>query len=103
MESLEVITRASADNVWSRNNNFRFHLAAFLIIANDYSFFSYSPVGSDYLSAYVKPFNNADFSRRLGKPLGKATKNANLVYRRSFKYADVTVNLKTKTSNIKWK
>jgi Hypothetical glycosyl hydrolase family 15 len=75
-----------------------FTLAAYLIVANNRSFYAWM----NSYEADTSMYWHADFGRRLGAPKAKAVKNG-YVYTRSFEYADVTVNVSTKTSSIVWK
>lgn len=89
-----------------------FHLAMFLMMAEEYSYFGYAE--GDYSgtgengtglwqknriwdTSYIEEFN-----KPLGPPLGPPTKNG-YIYSRSFKYLDVTVNLQTTETTFNWK
>lgn len=91
-----IVCRASDNSVFGRTHNFS--LAAYLIVANNQSFYAWI----NSYEADTSFYWHADFGRRLGNPKGKAVKNG-YVYTRSFDYADVTVNVSKKTSSIVWK
>lgn len=78
-------------------NNFRFHLACYLIVANDNSYFRY---GSDWTTGSFEW--RPEYNKRLGPPLGRAVRNGYL-FTRSFQYCDVAVNLSTKQFMLNWK
>ena len=79
--------------------NFTNNLAAFLIGANEYSYFAcskawkYSPDWNVWHKEYDKP---------LGKPLGDAILNNNVYERRFALGTNVTFNIKTNQGEIQW-
>ena len=92
-----IICRSAPDSTFGNTHDFS--LAAYLIVANSRSFYTFS---DDYMDAYPEVYDHIDFRRRLGPPNGPATVIGN-DYIRSFRYADVNLNIATKRSNIVWK
>ncbi len=76
-----------------------FSLACYLVAAQEQSYFSYS---WGYTDKHGNIDDYAEFDKRLGPPLGPATQNG-WVYKRSFKYLDVEVNIETKETVFNWK
>ena len=73
-----------------------------MIIANNYSFYSWGGAGNSYAADDSLIYWSDDFDKEIGKPLGKATKDG-YAYHRDFEHCTVDVNLETKTSSIVWK
>ena len=73
-----------------------------MIIANDYSFYSWGGRRNSYAADDSLIYWSDDFDQEIGKPLGKATKDG-YAYHRDFEHCSVDVNLETKTSSIVWK
>lgn len=94
-----IIVNSQPERKFWKTKNHKFSLAAFLIIANDNSYYHYF-TKENYSSEYMK-YWHSDFERKIGKPLGVANKKG-LVYTRSFENAEVTVDLENKKSSIKW-
>lgn len=95
-----IICRSGPDPVFGSTHDFS--LAAYLIVANDRTFYSY---GSNWYTPYSSVYDDPDFSRRLGYPQGKAYKsptNSN-IYIRNFEHATAWINIANKTSNIIWR
>ena len=72
-----------------------------MIIANDYSFYSWGGAENSYAADDSLIYRSEDFDRKLCKPLGKATKDG-YAYHREFENCTVDVDLKTKISSIVW-
>jgi hypothetical protein len=97
-EKIIIVNSQPEDTFWKTTDH-KFSLAAFLIIANDnsyYHYFSTELYDSEYMTYW-----HSDFEQEIGAPLGKATKTG-YVYTRSFENANVTVDLENKTSTIEW-
>ncbi len=76
-----------------------FSLAAYLVAAEKYAYFAYNWGWGDtdgWFEWYPQ------FEKPLGEPKGKATRDG-WVYTRQFAHADVTVDLKNETADIRWK
>jgi len=94
-----IIAMSSADTTYWNAPDHKFSLAAYLIIANDNSYYHYTESGllaSDYMTYW-----HSDFEKTLGAPLAKAKVNG-YVYTRTFENASVRVDLLNKTSSIDW-
>jgi hypothetical protein len=88
---LEVKRRLAAENI-------TFPLAAFLVGAQEHSYFIYSwgyRMRLGCLEWYP------EFDKPLGEPLGELAKNG-WTLGREFKHASVSVNLETKKADINW-
>ncbi|GGD11532.1 putative glycoside hydrolase [Aquisalinus flavus] len=74
-------------------------LAAFLIIANEYSYFNYS-------WGYRAEHGNLDwypeFDKPLGKPLGPA-KRTGLTFRREYEHASVILDIDARSGQVRWR
>ncbi|MCH6259019.1 putative glycoside hydrolase [Puniceicoccaceae bacterium K14] len=85
-------------------DNVEFPLAVFLIIAEEYAYFSYQggvadvPAYEDWLwnTAWVD-----EFSRPLGEPFGPPVRNG-YVYTRSFEHVDVYLDLESHSATLTW-
>jgi len=81
------------------NGTHHFSLAAYLIIANDKSYYRYGD-GANFHSKYMT-YWHSDFAQELGAPLGDAQKNG-YIYTRSFEHAEVVIDFQNQTSSITW-
>lgn len=95
-----ILCRGAGDGAFGSTHDFS--LACYLIVANDYSFYSWGGAENSYAADDSLTYWSEDFGKQIGKPLGKATKNG-YAYHRDFERCSVDVNLKTKTSSIVWK
>lgn len=95
-----ILCRGAGDSAFGSTHDFT--LACFLIIANDYSFYSWGGKENSYAADDSLIYWSDDFARPIGQPLGKATRDG-YAYHRDFEYCSVDVNLKNKTSSIVWK
>ncbi|MEJ6580861.1 MAG: putative glycoside hydrolase [Akkermansiaceae bacterium] len=95
-----ILCRGSGDGAFGSTHDFS--LACYLIIANDYSFYSWGGAKNSYAADDSLIYRSDDFGKEIGKPLEKATKSG-YAYHRKFEHCTVDVNLKTKTSSIVWK
>lgn len=78
-----------------------FWTAAFLIGAQEYSYFQYG-WGFQLLKG-GSLVDYPEFNKRLGEPLGDYVQKSEFEFTRSFKYADVWVDLQNHKANIDWK
>lgn len=95
-----ILCRGAGDGAFGSTHDFS--LACYLIVANDYSFYSWGGVKNSYAADDSLMYWFDDFDKNIGKPLGKTTKDG-YAYHRNFEHCTVDVNLKTKTSSIVWK
>ena len=95
-----ILCRGAGDGAFGSTHHFS--LACYLIIANDYSFYSWGGAKNSYAADDSLVYRSDDFDKEIGKPLGKATKDG-YAYHRDFEHCSVEVNLKTKNSSILWK
>lgn len=95
-----ILCRGAGDGAFGSTHNFS--LACYLIIANDYSFYSWGGAKNSYAADDSLIYWSDDFDQEIGKPFGKATKDG-YAYHRDFEHCSVDVNLETKTSSIVWK
>lgn len=95
-----ILCRGAGDGAFGSTH--KFSLACYLIIANNYSFYSWGGRRNSYAADDSLIYWSEDFGKKIGKPLGKATKDG-YAYHRDFEHCSVDVNLKTKTSSIVWK
>ncbi len=80
---------------------FTYALALFLVCAEEHSYFMFSDGYAAQTSRlWMKEL--PEYERPLGPPKGPAVKNG-YVYKRSFEYADVTVDVEAETGRIVWK
>lgn len=92
-----IIVNSQPETTFWETTDHKFSLAAFLIIANDNSYYHYYSEEL-YLSEYMT-YWHFDFEEYLGESNGVATKNG-YVYTPTFENASVTINLENKTSSI---
>lgn len=90
----------SAYDGWSRTHEFSH--AAFLIVANDNAYYRWVDKGDHLWNQESLMTWHEDFGKRIGRPLGKATKDG-YTYHREFEYCTVDIDLENKTSSIVWK
>lgn len=102
IEEIDNILKVPVDKYMLLNStgnvDHQYSLAAFLIVANEYSFYRYTFEDADW-STIV--WDCEEFDKPLGAPLGKALKT-DLVYRRVYEHATVTLDLGNETSSIVW-
>ena len=77
-------------------------LACILMIANDFSFYSWGSVKNSHAADDSLTYWNKNSGQEIGKPPGNATKDG-YAYHRDFEHDSFDVTLKTKTSSIVWK
>ena len=85
------------DGIWGTDHTFSH--AAYLIVANAYTYYRWAGDGlwgPDVLTLY-----HEDFDKEMGDPLGKA-KKVGYVYTRVFEHCTVTLDLENVTSSIVW-
>lgn len=80
-------------------DNISFPLAAFLIVAQEQSYFNYT---WGYRETHGAFDWYPEFDKPLGQPLNDATQSG-YEYRRNFKRASVYLNIKDKTAKITWR
>lgn len=95
----EAMKKPMAEKLAYARAKLPFSLACYLVAAHEQSYFSYS---WGYTDTHGNIDDYAEFDKRLGKPLGLATKEG-WVYKRSFEYLDVEVNIDTKETKFNWK
>ncbi|QDT08273.1 hypothetical protein K239x_02100 [Planctomycetes bacterium K23_9] len=95
-----ILCRGAGDGAFGSTHDFS--LACYLIIANDYSFYSWGGAENSYAADDSLIYWSDDFDQKIGSPLGKATKDG-YAHHRDFEHCSVDVNLKTKASSIIWK
>ncbi|QDU88767.1 hypothetical protein Pla175_21500 [Pirellulimonas nuda] len=95
-----ILCRGAGDGAFGATHDFS--LACYLIIANDYSFYSWGGAKNSYAADDSLIYWSDDFAQEIGKPLGKAAK-AGYAYHRDFEHCSVDVDLEAKTSSIAWK
>ena len=95
-----ILCRGAGDGTFGSTHDFT--LACYLLIANDYTFYSWGGANNSYAADDSLIYWSEDFEQEIGNPLGKATKDG-YAYRRDFEHCSVEVNLKSKTSSIVWK
>ena len=78
-----------------------FYLAAFLMVANDNSFFCWGGASNSYGADASLIYWDDNLNKYIGSPLGKAVKNG-YVYTRKFKNCSVSVNLTNAEASIVW-
>lgn len=83
----------------SFGTDFRFSHVAYLMVANDKTFYSWGGSNNSYDADDSMTFFSTTFNINTGPPLGKATRDGD-VWTRSFENATVTINMASKTSNI---
>ncbi|MBU2949433.1 T9SS type A sorting domain-containing protein [Tamlana agarivorans] len=93
-----IICRGAAGAFGSTHE---FTLACCLILANDYTYYSWGGDGNSYAGDGTMTYWHSDFEQEIGEPLGKATKNG-YVYSRVFENCTVTVDFENATSSIVW-
>ena len=76
-----------------------FPLAAFLIAAQEHSYFNYT---WGYRAEHGAFDWYPEFDRRLGPPLGDATRDG-YIYRREFEFASVYLDIESKQAKIDWR
>jgi len=94
-----IIAMSAPDTTYWNAPDYKFSLAAYLIIANDNSYYHYLSNGllvSDYMMESIE-----EFDKKLGSPLSDATVDG-YVYTRTFENAFVELDLENKTSSINW-
>lgn len=78
-------------------------LSLFLVCAEEHSYFMFSDgygVDGGRNKLWMKQL--PEYTRPLGPPKGPAVKNG-YVYKRSFQYVDVSVDIENETANMVWK
>ncbi|MCM2373951.1 putative glycoside hydrolase [Aporhodopirellula aestuarii] len=95
-----ILCRGAGDGAFGATHDFT--LACYLVIANDYSFYSWGGNENSYAADDSLIYWSDDFAQKIGKPLGMATRDG-YAYHRDFEHCSVDVNLRTKTSSIIWK
>jgi len=95
-----ILCRGAGDGAFGSTHDFS--LACYLIIANNYSFYSWGGRRNSYAADDSLIYWSDDFDKEIGEPLGKATQDG-YAYHRDFEHCTVDVNLETKTSSIVWK
>ncbi len=93
-----IICRSSAGEFGLTHD---FSLAAYLIVANDNTFYSWGGDENSYVADDTLAYWTDDFSKEIGEPLGVATKNG-YVYTRVFEHCLVEIDIDNKTSSIIW-
>jgi len=86
-------------NGFGSKGSHQFSLAAYLILANDKTFYRIGE-GHQFNNEHLTYWHE-DFEKKLGPPKAKAIKKDG-IYRRSFEHAEVELNLKKQTSSISW-
>ncbi len=76
--------------------------AIFLVSMSDRSYLMYGVWGNIRLNKWQQPFDFVDDPKSLGEPVGPAKKKG-FVYTRSFKHADVWVDVGNQRAKITWK
>ncbi|MFI3330633.1 MAG: putative glycoside hydrolase [Rikenellaceae bacterium] len=76
-----------------------FPLACYLVAAGKYSYFLYSWGWRDFHGIFV---DYPEYHKPLGEPYGEAKKDG-YIFTRSFKYADVWVDVENRKAKIDWK
>jgi hypothetical protein len=95
-----ILCRGAGDGAFGSTHDFS--LACYLIIANDYSFYSWGGRSNSYAADDSLIYWSDDFDKKIGTPSGKASKKG-YAYHREFEHCTVDVDLKAKTSSIIWK
>ncbi|MGJ8655163.1 MAG: putative glycoside hydrolase [Akkermansiaceae bacterium] len=95
-----ILCRGAGDGAFGKTHEFS--LACYLMVANDYSFYSWGGAENSYAADDSLIYWSEDFGKNIGKPLGKAVKKG-YVYHREFENCVVDVDLKNKTSSVSWK
>ncbi|MGJ8644815.1 MAG: putative glycoside hydrolase [Luteolibacter sp.] len=90
----------SAHDGWNKTHNFSH--AAYLIVANDNAYYRWVDQGDHLWNQESLMTWYEDFGKKIGKPLGKATKDG-YTYHREFENCTVDLDLKEKISSIVWK
>jgi hypothetical protein len=93
-----IICRGAAGYFGSTHD---FTLACCLIVANDYTYYSWGGDDNSYQADASMTYWDSDFEQEIGEPLGTATKDG-YVYTRVFEYCTVTVDVEAATSSIEW-
>lgn len=107
-DSLDLFLQVPDDEYLMLNSfhsDYQFALAGFLIIANDNSFLRLNPQPEGDPESHL--WNDVlwhcdEYDKPLGPPKGKGVRVSDWVYKRSFEYADVTLDLENTTSTITW-
>ena len=95
-----ILCRGAGDGAFGSTHDFS--LACYLIIANNYSFYSWGGAETPTPPTTPSFTGPTTLIKKIGKPLGKATKDG-YAYHRDFEHCTVDVNLEAKTSSIVWK
>ena len=95
----EVMKKSMEEKLAYAREKLPFSLACYLVAAQKHSYFSYS---WGYTDAHGNIDDYDEFNKRLGRPLAPAVQDG-WIYKRSFEYLDVTVNIETKETVFKWK
>ncbi|VGO13852.1 hypothetical protein PDESU_02409 [Pontiella desulfatans] len=90
----------SAHDGWSKTHEFSH--AAYLIVAHDKAYYRWVDEGQHLWSQESLMTWHDDFGKRIGRPLGKASKKG-YAYHREFEFCTVDIDLEKKTSSIVWK
>ncbi|VGO13843.1 hypothetical protein PDESU_02400 [Pontiella desulfatans] len=90
----------------SFNADYQYALAAFLIVAHEKSFFRYFPLAPDLSNNSARwadvLWHCDEYDKPLGPPKGNGVQTGDLIYERSFEYADVWLDLENANSIITW-
>jgi hypothetical protein len=78
-----------------------FTLACCLILANDYTYYSWGGDENSYAGDDTMTYWDSDFEQEIGEPLGVATKDG-YTYSRVFEHCTVNVDFENATSSIEW-
>lgn len=93
--------RAKVDVNEGLNERLDYILAIFLVCAEKYSYiYPHDGYGVEKSAIWLKTF--PQYEKKLGAPKGYATKEG-YVYKRSFEFLDVVLDIKNKTAVLNWK
>ena len=93
-EGKYILCRGAGDGAFGKTHEFS--LACYLMVANDYSFYSWGGAENSYAADDSLIYWSEDFGKKIGPPKGKATKNG-YIYHREFGNCLVFVDLEKKT------
>jgi hypothetical protein len=95
----EAMKMPEAEKLRLAQERITFPLAAFLIVAQEHSYFNYTWGYRAEHGAYAW---YPEYDKRLGPPKGDARQDG-YEYRREFEYASVYINIETKEATIDWR
>ncbi len=102
-EHYDARNKTHEDIVKEMREAFPYKLAIFLIGANKYSYMGYAStvVSNDGLERWAPQY--PEHNKKIGRPLGHATKKGKYYYEREFEHVSVKLNVETREAVLTWK